>query len=242
MQLGTLECLCAHGASVLSNYLNADLRWGSLGSTGTGGGSYVGGGGRGAQSPSESPAVKPLLECGGLTALVEMVRIQRLLHLHPTGSEAAARSLEGLLLRTLVRMGKMPTPSLRPPGKANAWRPASSLFALFLPFFLSRWPLSLELCVISTSIRRSISHHRSRRVVSCFHGTLPFGRRAHGISRRAALLAWRRGLGGSHRRHRRDGDLRVFVGRVARCRRSEGGRSPRLGSFLRGRARREARK
>jgi hypothetical protein len=51
--------------------------------------------------------VKPLLECGGLTALVEMVRIQRLLHLHPTGSEAAARSLEGLLLRTLVGGGAL---------------------------------------------------------------------------------------------------------------------------------------
>ena len=50
---------------------------------------------------TESPAVKPLLECGGLTALVEMIRIQRLLRSAPTGSEGAARSLEGLLLRTL---------------------------------------------------------------------------------------------------------------------------------------------
>ena len=120
MQLSTLECLCAHGASVLSNYLNADLRWGSLSGSGGGGGGGArggglagGGGGSGSgdrgggqlslSSVSESPAVKPLLECGGLTALVEMVRIQRLLHLHPTGSEATARSLEGLLLRTLVR-------------------------------------------------------------------------------------------------------------------------------------------
>ena len=54
------------------------------------------------RSPAaESPAVKPLLECGGLTALVEMIRIQRLLHRAPTGSEAAAVALEGLLLRTL---------------------------------------------------------------------------------------------------------------------------------------------
>jgi hypothetical protein len=107
LQLGTLECLCAHGASVLSNYLNADLRWGNItGGSGGGGGGGVRGGGVAnanvaAAPPSESPAVTPLLECGGLTALVEMVRIQRLLHLHPTGSEAAARSLEGLLLRTL---------------------------------------------------------------------------------------------------------------------------------------------
>ena len=97
MQLGTLECLCAHGASVLSNYLNADLRWGSLG----GGAGRSSGAGQPSVAAFESPAVKPLLECGGLTALVEMIRIQRLLHAHPTGSEAAARSLEGLLLRTL---------------------------------------------------------------------------------------------------------------------------------------------
>ena len=117
-QLGVLELLCAHGASVLSNFLDADLRFGSI----------AGGFGlsdmtteaprlvdpgrqprrlqnstvapRGSPA-AESPAVKPLLECGGLTALVEMIRIQRLLHRAPTGSEAAAVALEGLLLRTL---------------------------------------------------------------------------------------------------------------------------------------------
>ena len=118
-QLGVLELLCAHGASVLSNFLDADLRFGSIaGGLGLSdmsddGGAVADRPGTPAASPPgstaapgarpapESPAVKPLLECGGLTALVEMIRIQRLLHRAPTGSEAAARSLEGLLLRTL---------------------------------------------------------------------------------------------------------------------------------------------
>ena len=107
-QLGTLELLCAHGASVLSNFLDADLRFGSL----AGGCGMDASPGTNAPSSAtnlrqphslgtESPAVKHLLECGGLTALVEMIRIQRLLRSAPTGSEGAARSLEGLLLRTL---------------------------------------------------------------------------------------------------------------------------------------------
>ena len=117
-QLGTLELLCAHGASVLSNFLDADLRFGSIaggfGMSDDGGASCVDRSGTlsadrtlqnstvAPRSPAaESPAVKPLLECGGLTALVEMIRIQRLLHRAPTGSEAAAVALEGLLLRTL---------------------------------------------------------------------------------------------------------------------------------------------
>ena len=107
-QLGTLELLCAHGASVLSNFLDADLRFGSLAggcgmdaSPGTNAPSSVINRGAVHSLGTESPAVKPLLECGGLTALVEMIRIQRLLRSAPTGSEGAARSLEGLLLRTL---------------------------------------------------------------------------------------------------------------------------------------------
>ena len=116
-QLGTLELLCAHGASVLSNFLDADLRFGSIaggfGMSDDGGAAADRSGTLSAdrtlqnstvapRSPAaESPAVKPLLECGGLTALVEMIRIQRLLHRAPTGSEAAAVALEGLLLRTL---------------------------------------------------------------------------------------------------------------------------------------------
>ena len=116
-QLGVLELLCAHGASVLSNFLDADLRFGSIaggfGMSDDGSAAADRSGTHSAdrtlqnstvapRSPAaESPAVKPLLECGGLTALVEMIRIQRLLHRAPTGSEAAARSLEGLLLRTL---------------------------------------------------------------------------------------------------------------------------------------------
>ena len=110
-QLGVLELLCAHGASVLSNFLDADLRFGSIaGGLGLSdmsddGGAVADRPGTPAASPPgstaapgarpapESPAVKPLLECGGLTALVEMIRIQRLLHRAPTGSEAAARSL-----------------------------------------------------------------------------------------------------------------------------------------------------
>ena len=107
-QLGTLELLCAHGASVLSNFLDADLRFGSLAggcgmdaSPGTNTPSSATNLGQPHSLGTESPAVKPLLECGGLTALVEMIRIQRLLRSAPTGSEGAARSLEGLLLRTL---------------------------------------------------------------------------------------------------------------------------------------------
>ena len=68
----------------------------------------AGGGGGG----SESPAVKPLLECGILAVALEMVRVQRLLHMHPTGPEfeSDARRLEGVLLRVVgAALAKSPS-------------------------------------------------------------------------------------------------------------------------------------
>ena len=45
-----------------------------------------------------------LLECGVLAVALEMVRVQRLLHMHPTGPEfeSDARRLEGVLLRVVA--------------------------------------------------------------------------------------------------------------------------------------------
>ena len=92
MQVGALQRLCALGATILSNYLEVEHLASAEDDAG------------GGDCGSESPAVKPLLECGILAVALEMVRVQRLLHMHPTGPEfeSDARRLEGVLLRVVA--------------------------------------------------------------------------------------------------------------------------------------------
>ena len=105
MQVGALQRLCALGATILSNYLEVEHLASAEDDAG------------GGDCGSESPAVKPLLECGVLAVALEMVRVQRLLHMHPTGPEfeSDARRLEGVLLRVVGRgaWGLRPPPGTR---------------------------------------------------------------------------------------------------------------------------------
>ena len=100
MQVGALQRLCALGATILSNYLEVEHLASAEDDAG------------GGDCGSESPAVKPLLECGILAVALEMVRVQRLLHMHPTGPEfeSDARRLEGVLLRVVgAALAKSPS-------------------------------------------------------------------------------------------------------------------------------------
>ena len=98
-QLGVLESLCELGAEVLANYLRPD---GAAAAASAAAAAAAASAASAAPPTSkESPAVKPLLECGGFTAMIEMIRIQRTLRARPTGSDRAAAALEASLLDSL---------------------------------------------------------------------------------------------------------------------------------------------